>query len=95
MVYTMIMEKELEEKLEELKKVNFREYKIFYKKLDELKSYAKVLENHKKLFNSFDKPLQKYKWVEINGKILVFTIDANERQIHLYEYLPKDEVFVT
>ncbi len=93
MAYDITMEKELEKELEQLKSVNFREYKILNRKLDEMKAHAKVLENHQKQFNSFDKPLQKYKWIELNDKILVFTIDRNKSHIHIYEYLPKEEVF--
>ncbi|MCD7781620.1 MAG: hypothetical protein LUG89_02840 [Methanosphaera sp.] len=93
MVYTITKEKDFDDQIEKLKLVNFREYTILHRKIDEIASHAKILENHNKMFNNFDKPLQDYKWVEIDDKILVFTIDAYKREIHLCEYLPKNEVF--
>ena len=93
MVYELTIEKELEEELNELKRINIREYTILQKKFEEMKLHASVIVNHKAKFNSFEKPLQDYKWIEINEKILIFKVDPNYLKIHLCEYLPKDEVF--
>lgn len=93
MAYKIIMEDELEKKINYIKLNNIKEYTILSNKLKEMQNHAKITLNHKTKFNTFDKPLQKYKWIEINNKILVFTIDSIGKEIHLYEYLPKNEVF--
>ncbi len=93
MVYDITMEKELEKQLNELKIVNIKEYTILSKKLEEMQHHASIMINHNKKFNTFDKPLQNYKWIEINNKILVFTIDPSKEKIHICEYVPKEEVF--
>ena len=53
MVYSITMEKELEEQLEDLKKSNLKEYTILIRKIDEMKNYADVLQNHRRIFNTF------------------------------------------
>ena len=93
MTYEVTIDENLQEKLDSLKSVNFKEYTAVQLKVNEMKEHAKVLLNHRTRFNTFDKPLQDYKWVEINDNVLVFTIDANKRKMHLCEYLKKDEVF--
>lgn len=93
MVYEVTMEKELEKTLSELKHVNIKEYTILSNKIKEMQTHAKIILNHKTKFNTFNKPLQNYKWIEINNKILVFTINPIEKEIHLCEYMPRDEVF--
>ena len=62
-------------------------------KIKEMETHAKIILNHKTKFNTFDKPLQNYKWIEINDKILIFTIDPVKKEIHLCEYMPRTEVF--
>lgn len=93
MVYNITMEKELEEQLEDLKKSNLKEYTILIRKIDEMKNYADVLQNHRRIFNTFSKPLQNYKWIDINDKILIFTTDIENKELHLCEYIPREEVF--
>lgn len=93
MVYEITMEKELEKTLNELKTVNIKEYTILANKIKEMQTHAKIILNHKTRFNTFEKPLHNYKWIEINDKILVFTIDATKKEIHLCEYMPRNEVF--
>lgn len=93
MAYTVIMEKDLEEKLARIQSVNFKEYTLFAKKVDEMKNHAPIMQNHRKRFNTFEKPLQEFKWVEINNKIIVFKLNPIKEEIHLCDYLPQDEVF--
>ena len=93
MAYNITMEEELEEQLNNLKNVNIKEYTILSKKLEEMQNHAAVLSNNNTRFKSFEKPLQDYKWIEINEKILVFTIDISKQELHLCEYVPKEEVF--
>ena len=82
-----------EKTLNELKTVNIKEYTILANKIKEMQTHAKIILNHKTRFNTFEKPLHNYKWIEINDKILVFTIDATKKEIHLCEYMPRSEVF--
>ena len=93
MVYEITMERDLEKKLDAIRNVNFKEYTLFVNKVDEIRNHARIIRNHRSKFNSFEKPLQDFKWVEINNKILVFTIDALKEKLHLCDYLPKEEVF--
>ncbi len=94
MVYDVTIEKDLEDKLCKLKNSNFREYTILNREIKQMREYAKIPLNHRTQFNSFDKPLQKYKWIPIlNHKILVFTIDPMSENIHLCDYLRENEVF--
>lgn len=93
MVYNITMEEELEEQLNQLRGINIKEHTILSKKIEEMQMHASVLSNHNSRFNTFDKPLQDYKWIEINDKILVFTIDIQKEELHLCEYVPKEEVF--
>ena len=93
MTYQVTMEKELEKQLEEIRSVKFKEYTLFGKKVQQIMNYAPIRKNHKIHFNTFDKPLQDFKWVEVNNKILVFQLDPIKQEIHLCEYLPQDEVF--
>lgn len=93
MVYDVTVEKSLEKKLDTIRNVNFKEYNLFVKKVDEIQNHALIFRNHRSKFNTFDKPLQNFKWVEINNKILVFTIDALKEKLHLCDYLSKEEVF--
>ena len=81
MAYNITMEEELEEQLNNLKNVNIKEYTILSKKLEEMQNHAAVLSNHNTRFKSFEKPLQDYKWIEINEKILVFTIDISKQEL--------------
>lgn len=93
MAYKVTMEKELDEKLDEIQGVNFKEYTILAKKIEEMKQHACIMQNHKTRFNTFEKPLQEFKWIEINNKILVFKLDPIKEEIHLCDYLPQNEVF--
>lgn len=93
MVYQITIEKDFEKKLEQIKSLKFREYTRFLKKIDEIKHFACIRKNHKTRFNTFDKPLQNYKWVEIDDKILIFTLNPIKQELHLCDYLPKEEVF--
>ncbi|OED29530.1 hypothetical protein [Methanosphaera sp. WGK6] len=93
MAYTLIMEKDFEQKINELERLNIKEHTQLTKKIEEIQTHAEIRLNHKTKFNTFDKPLQKYKWIEINKKILVFTLDSMKKELHLYEYLPQNEVF--
>lgn len=93
MVYEVTMEKDLEKKLDSIRTVNFKEYNLFVKKIEEVQNHARIIKNHRIKFNSFEKPLQDFKWIELNNKILVFTIDALKEELHLCDYLPKEEVF--
>ena len=93
MSYKVSMEKKLEKKLEEIQSVNFREYTLFAKKIEEMANHARIMMNHRKKFNTFEKPLQDFKWVEVNDKILVFKLDPINEEMHLCDYLPRNEVF--
>ena len=93
MAYTVTIEKDLNKKLEEIRSVNFKEYTLFSKKVEEMQNQARIMKNHKTRFNAFDKPLQDFKWIEFNNKIIVFTIDPLKQEMHLCDYLPKEEVF--
>lgn len=93
MTYKVTMEKELEKKLKRIENINFKEYTIFAKKIEEIQNHAPIMQNHKTKFNTFKKPLQNFKWVEINDKIILFTLNPIKEEIHLCEYLPKEEVF--
>lgn len=93
MVYTVTMEKDLEKKLDAIRMVNFKEYNLFVKKVEEIQKHALIMRNHRNKFNSFEKPLQDFKWIELNNKILVFTVDALKEKMHLCDYLPKEDVF--
>ena len=93
MAYKVTMEKDLEKKLEKIQGFNFREYTMFAKRIEEMKHLACIMQNHKTRFNTFDKPLQNYKWIEVNDKILVFTLNPIKEELHLCDYLPKNEVF--
>lgn len=93
MAYDVTIEKDLEKKLDQIKNVNFKEYTIFTKKIEEIQNYAPIMKNHKTKFNTFEKPLQDFKWIELNNKILVFTLNPIKGELHLCDYLPKDEVF--
>ncbi|WP_455644663.1 hypothetical protein [Methanosphaera sp.] len=93
MVYKLIMEKDFEEKINELQRLNIKEHTQLTKKLEEMQTHAEIRLNHKTEFNTFEKPLQNYKWIEINKKILVFKIDPMKKELHLCEYLPQNEVF--
>ncbi len=93
MAYTVTIEKDLNKKLEAIRSVNFKEYTLFSKKVEEMQNQARIMKNHKTRFNAFDKPLQDFKWIEFNNKIIVFTIDPLKQEMHLCDYLPKEEVF--
>lgn len=93
MAYEVTMEKDLEIKLNQIKNVNYKEYMIFAKKIEEMKNHACIMKNHNTKFNTFEKPLQNFKWVEINDKIIVFTLNPIQGKLHLCDYIPKDEVF--
>lgn len=93
MSYQITMERDLEKKLERIRSVNFKEYTMFAKKIEEMKKMASIMMNHRSRFNTFDKPLQNFKWIEVNNKILVFHLDPIEEKIHLCDYLPQNEVF--
>jgi hypothetical protein len=93
MTYDVTMEKDLKNKLDNIKSVNFREYTMLTREIEKIRDYALIMMNHTKKFNTFDKPLQDFKWVEFNDKILVFTLNPLEETIHLCDYLPKEEVF--
>lgn len=93
MAYKVTMEKDLEKELKKLQNINFKEYTIFAKKIEEMKNHAPIMLNHKTRFNTFEKPLQDFKWAEINDKIIIFTLNPIKEEIHLCEYLPKEEVF--
>lgn len=93
MVYNVTMEKDLEKKLDAIRMVNFKEYNLFVKKVEEIQKHALIMRNHRNKFNSFEKPLQDFKWIELNNKILVFTVDALKEKMHLCDYLPKEDVF--
>ena len=93
MAYTVTIEKDLNKKLEAIRSVNFKEYTLFSKKVAEKQNQARIMKNHKTRFNAFDKPLQDFKWIEFNNKIIVFTIDPLKQEMHLCDYLPKEEVF--
>ncbi|RAP47313.1 MAG: hypothetical protein BZ135_02505 [Methanosphaera sp. rholeuAM6] len=93
MTYEVTMEKDLDKKLEEIQSVNFKEYTLFTKKVEQIQNYAPIMKNHRIHFNTFEKPLQDFKWVEVNDKILVFKLDTIKQEIHLCEYLPQEEVF--
>lgn len=93
MVYKITKEKDLEEDFKKLKITNIKEYTILQKKIEEMQKQAEIVRSHKNRYNTFDKPLQNYKWIEINGKILVFTINPIKKEIHLCEYMPRNEVF--
>ncbi len=93
MTYEVIIDGELEKKFKKIRDVNFKEYSIVTRKIDEIKEYSKVTLNHKTKFNTFEKPLDEYKWVKIGNKILIFKINAEKQYIHLCEYLPENEVF--
>ena len=70
MTYEVIIDGELEKKFKKIRDVNFKEYSIVTRKIDEIKEYSKVTLNHKTKFNTFEKPLDEYKWVKIGNKIL-------------------------
>ncbi len=93
MNYEVMIDGELEKKFKKIHDVNLKEYNIVTRKIDEIKEHSKITINHKNKFNSFEKPLGEYKWVEIGNKILIFKINPDKKYIHLCEYLPKDEVF--
>lgn len=93
MAYKVTMEKDLEKKLNQIQGVNFKEYTIFAKKIEELQNHASIMQNHKTKFNTFEKPLQQFKWVELNDKIIIFTLNPINEELHLCDYLPKNEVF--
>lgn len=93
LVYTVTIEKDLNKKLEAIRSVNFKEYTLFSKKVEEMRNHARIMKNHKTRFNTFEKPLQDFKWIEFNGKIIVFTIDPLKQEMHLCDYLSKKDVF--
>lgn len=93
MVYNVTMEKDLEKKLDKIRSMNFKEYTRFAKKIEEIRNHAIIMKNHQTRFNTFEKPLQQFKWIEINNKILIFTLDPINETLHLCDYLQKNEVF--
>lgn len=93
MAYKVTMEKTLKEQLNQIRNINIKEYTMFAKKIEEIRQHAGIMLNHKTRFNDFEKPLQKFKWIEINNKILIFTINPIKEEMHLCEYMPKEEVF--
>lgn len=93
MAYKVTIERKLNDKLEAIRSVNFKEYTLFSKKVEEMQNHARIMKNHKTKFNTFDKPLQDFKWIEFNDRIIVFTIDPLRQEMHLCDYLPKEDVF--
>ena len=93
MAYHVTMEKDLEKKLDKIRSVNFKEYTRVAKKIEEIQNHAIIMKNHQTRFNTFEKPLQQFKWIEINNKILIFTLDPINEILHLCDYLQKNEVF--
>ena len=55
MTYEVTMEKDLDKKLEEIQSVNFKEYTLFAKKVEQMRNYAPIMKNHRIHFNTFEK----------------------------------------
>ena len=93
MAYNVTIEKDLKQKLDEIRGIKYKEYTILNKKIEEIQNQAPIMKNHRTKFNTFDKPLEDFKWVEINNKILVFKLNPIKQEMHLCDYLSQDEVF--